>query len=259
MSTHSLSTPDDRTATIVEHYRRLAGQYDAFLYYSPEFVRTLTSKMIEALDLRKTDRFVDLGCGTAMYSLDIVKQVPLDSPIVGVDPIGEMLERIPGGAPVTPVALGALEFSARPGTYDKILMKEAVHHEPDRATLFANLFERLSPSGRLLLVHVPPTLSYPLFDKALRRAEQWHADPDELVARLGDAGFEVRRDAVDYPHAIPTKTYFKMVANQYMSVLSSFPQEDIAEGLAEMEQKYGSRPTLEFTDHFDYITGIRPA
>ena len=76
---------------------------------------------------------------------------------------------------------------------------------------------------------------------------------------LEKAGFEVSRDAVDYPHSIPTRTYFRMVANQYMSVLSSFSQREIADGLVEMERKYGSRETLEFTDHFDYITGIRPS
>lgn len=258
MNTHNLPTADARRASVVEHYRRLAGRYDEFLYYSPQFVRALTAKMIRALDLRATDRLVDLGCGTAMYSLDILEQVPLASPVVAVDPIREMLDRIPEGAPVTRWAMGALEFSAV-GTYDKILIKEAVHHEEDRATLFANLYARLSARGRLLLVHVPPRLGYPLFDAALRRAERWHADPDELQRQLAAAGFAVEREGLDYQHAIPTKTYFQMVANRYMSVLSSFTPEELGEGLKEMEEKYGSRPVLEFTDHFDYITGIKAA
>lgn len=253
-TTHARS----KEATIVEHYERLANRYDEFLYYSPAFVRTLTSKMVEELDLQQGDRFVDLGCGTAMYSLDILQQVPLATPVIGVDPIRDMLDRIPDGAPVTKVALGALAFSAQPGTYDKILMKEAVHHEDDRASLFGNLLHRLRPGGRLLLVHVPPTLTYPLFDAALKRAEQWHAHPDDLVGLLEGTGFTVTRTAVDVRHAIPTRAYFQMVENRYMSVLSSFSVEEIRAGLQEMEAKHGERETLEFTDHFDYITGIRP-
>jgi SAM-dependent methyltransferase len=259
MTTAPHLSPQARDATVAQHYRRLAAQYDEFLCYSPQFVRTLTSTMIEKLDLRGSDRFVDLGCGTAMYSIDIVGQVPLSNPIIGVDPFPEMLGRIPPDAPVTRVALGALAFSAQPGTYDKILMKEAVHHEEDRAALFANLHARLAPGGRLLLVHVPPTLDYPLFDKALRRAEQWHADPDELVTLLTRAGFAVDRDAVEIRHAIPRRRYFQMVESRYMSVLSSFSAEEIAEGLREMEEKYGVLETLVFTDHFDYIMAAKPA
>jgi hypothetical protein len=52
-------------------------------------------------------------------------------------------------------------------------------------------------------VHVPPKLDYPLFDKALRRAEQWHADPDELLTLLTQPGFAVDRDAVEIAHTIP--------------------------------------------------------
>lgn len=55
----------------------------------------------------------------------------------------------------------------------------------------------------LLLVHVPPWVQYPLFDKALDRCLNWHADPDELVARLDETGFAVERDAVEYQHEIP--------------------------------------------------------
>jgi len=258
MTTAPHVTPQSKDAIVAEHYRRLAGRYDEFLYYSPQFVRTLTVKMIEKLALRASDRFVDLGCGTAMYSLDIVRQVPLSHAITGVDPFPEMLARIPADAPVRRVALGALAFSALPGTYDRILMKEAVHHEEDRAALFANVSARLAPGGRLLLVHVPPTLDYPLFDKALRRAGQWHADPDELVTLLTRAGFAVDRDAVEIRHAIPRRRYFQMVESRYMSVLSSFSAEEIAEGLREMGEKYGGLETLVFTDHFDYITAVKP-
>jgi ubiquinone/menaquinone biosynthesis C-methylase UbiE len=259
MTVPSNLTPQAKQATVTEHYRRLADRYDQFLYYSPDFVRTLTRKMIEKLDLQANDRLVDLGCGTAMYSLDILKQLPLSQPVVGVDPFPEMLARIPEAAPLTPVAQDALAFSAVPGTYDKILIKEAVHHVEDRRALFANLFARLAPGGRLLLVHVPPKLDYPIFEKALRRAEQWHADPDELAVLLARAGFAVERDAVDFQHAIPTPVYFQMVASQYMSVLSSFTEQEIAEGLEEMQRRFGDREVLEFTDHFDYVAGIKAA
>jgi ubiquinone/menaquinone biosynthesis C-methylase UbiE len=252
-----VTTVKSKTDTVNEHYSRLAERYDDYLHYSDDFIRALTSKMIDKLQLQKGDRFVDLGCGTGMYSLDILEQVALDHPVIGVDPFPQMLAKIPKEAPITAVPLDALAFSAQDGTYDKILMKEAVHHVDDRARLFSNLFESLSAGGRLLLVHVPPKVDYPLFDKALERALGWHANPDELVALLQRTGFQVERDGLDYQHSIPKERYFQMVERCYMSVLSSFTADEIREGLAEMERKYKDVTTLRFVDHFDYITGAK--
>ncbi|MFQ5879068.1 MAG: class I SAM-dependent methyltransferase [Dehalococcoidia bacterium] len=236
------------------HYRRLAQSYNDFLYYSPEFIRCLTSKMVEKLRLSEDDVLVDLGCGTAMYSLDMLQLVPLRSPVIGVDPFREMLDQIPQQAPVTRVCEDALAFSARPGTYNKVLMKEAIHHVGEKEQLFSNLHQQLPDGGLLLLVHVPPRLQYPLFSEALQRCLSWHADPEELVVLLGGVGFDVARDAMDYRHSIPKEDYFRMVEGRYMSVLSSFSDEEIRQGLAEMADTYADRSVLNFLDHFDYIT-----
>lgn len=239
------------------HYGRLADDYDHFLYYSPKFVRTLTSKMIEKLQLNENDTLVDLGCGTGIYSLDILKQIPLKDPVIGVDAYSEMLAKIPNDAPIRRVSMDGLEFSRKPGRYDKILIKETVHHITERAELFSNLHQRLTSGGILLLVHVPPQVQYPLFQKALERCRNWHADPNQLCEQLQHAGFRVLRDTVDFPHAIPKQHYFRMVECCYMSALTSLSKQELQEGLIEMAHRYKDAEILEFTDHFDYLTAIR--
>ncbi|MGK7346368.1 MAG: class I SAM-dependent methyltransferase [Candidatus Nitrospinota bacterium M3_3B_026] len=236
-----------------KHYKDLADNYDDFLYYSPEFVRTLTGKMVEKLELEEDDLLVDLGCGTGMYTLDILKQVPLRRKVICVDPYPEMLEQIPEDSHTLRVEEDALGFSEKPGAYDKILMKEAVHHISDRARLFKNLHDRLNDGGVLLLVHVPPELDYPLFEKALARCREWHADPGELRELSAGAGFKVEHDVVSYKHSIPKDKYFKMVENRYMSALTSLGDDEIRRGLEEMERKFADVDVLEFYDNFDYI------
>ncbi|MFQ5700111.1 MAG: class I SAM-dependent methyltransferase [Myxococcota bacterium] len=245
------------TDIVDAHYRRLANRYDEFLLYSPDFVRALTSKMIEMLELQPDEVLVDLGCGTGIYSSDILRQVPLKTEVVGVDPIEEMLKLIPPESGIRPVCQDALEFSREPNRFDKVLMKEAIHHVDDRRSLLAGLRQSLPRGGRILLVHVPPKVQYPLFRAALERCERWHADPDELEALMRELGYAVERDAVDYAHAIPRDSYLAMVENRYMSALSSFSDEELAAGLAEMRESYAEWPVLEFIDHFDFILGTR--
>lgn len=240
-----------------EHYRKLADEYDEFLHYSPDFVRTLTRKMIEHLDLDEGDRLVDIGCGTGIYSLDILEQVKLKAPILGVDPYPEMLAAIPEDANIEPIATTALEFSREDRSYDKVLIKEGIHHVRKREEFFANIHSRLPETGRMLLVHVPPDVDYPLFEAALERCLDWHADPEVLEDQLGDVGFSVQRDAIDIQHEIPTEHYLRMVENCYMSVLTSFDPEELEAGLAEMRDRYGHLDTLRFVDHFDYLTAIK--
>lgn len=237
-----------------EHYTRIAGKYDDFLYYSPEFVRALTTKMVEKLELQPDDVLLDLACGTGMYSLDILKQVSLKRPVQAVDPFAEMLAAIPEDCGLTPICMDALTYSANQNGYTKAFMKEAVHHVDDKAQLFANVFASLPKTGAFLLVHVPPTIQYPLFDAALERALNWHACPDELQELLRAAGFIVEQDSLEYPHAIPKVKYFAMVESQYMTLLSSFSPEELASGLREMEARYADVDVLEFVDHFDFIT-----
>lgn len=240
-----------------KHYTRLADNYDQYLYYSPDFVRTLTSRMIEKLNLSDDDHLVDLGCGTGMYTLDILEQVALQDPVLGVDPYDQMLAQIPVEAPIARLPEDALSFSERTVSCNKILIKETIHHVRERSQLFANLHRSLRPGGVLLLVHVPPVVRYPLFQAALDRCRRWHADPDELVRQLTAAGFQVQREGLEYTHSIPKQHYFKMVGSCYMSVLTSFDSDELATGLQEMETKYREHDVLEFVDHFDFITAVK--
>ena len=240
---------------VERHYRSLAERYDELLRCSPDFVPLHARRMVQQLELSPDDRLVDLGSGPAIYSSAILEVQPLRQPIIGVDPFPEMLERIPDDLPINRVQADAVSFSDRPGTYDKVLIKEAIHHVDGKRTLFLNLAERLTDGGILLLVHVNPhRVAYPLFDSALERCRESFADPDELVELLSDAGFTVERDLFVYEHRVPTERYLEMVEHRYMSVLTSFSDEELQAGIEEMRRRHGDKALLEFPESFDYLT-----
>lgn len=253
------TSPVSERASVAErHYRKLAPRYDDFLRWSPAFLATHAEAMVDHLHLEPDDQLVDLACGTGMYSLALLDRVPLQKPVIGVDPSGEMLDRLPEDARITPEQSDAVSFSRRPGTYDKVLLKEAVHHVDDQQELFDNLHARLRPGGRLLLVHVDPDrVDYPLFDEARRRCRWWFSHPDDLEERLRAAGFGVERDLLVHRHRVPRDRYHEIVAGRYMSVLTSFDDGEVEAGLEEMRHRHRDMPVLEFDETFDYVLALR--
>jgi ubiquinone/menaquinone biosynthesis C-methylase UbiE len=245
---------------VKKHYEHLADSYDEFLYWSPDFVGTLTDKIVEMLDLTPDDRLLDLGGGTGMYSQAILDRVPLNSRVTLVDPFPQMLQRIPEQTPIDPVAADAVDYSAEAPSFDKVLMKEAVHHVDRKHELFTNLFERLEPGGRMLVVHVDPDLvEYPLFDAALDNARRSFARPDEIVELLKRAGFVARRDHLAYRHEVPTGHYHRMVEGRYMSILTGLDDEVLQEGLQQMRDRDAGTERLRFTETFSYVLGTKAA
>lgn len=248
---------------IDEHYERMADNYDSHLSYSGDFVHTLSRSMVEKLRLSEEDRFVDLGGGTGLYTAAILELVALRHPPLLVDPVAAMLDQASEDLGARKLAQGAVAWAtdaaAQGETYDKVLMKESIHHIEARAKLLGHLHDCLAPGGALLLVHIPPQIEYPLFTAALERSLEWHADPDELERLVKEAGFDVERETFEYRHRIPREQYVQMVSDQYMSVLSTFSEAEIEAGMAEIEERYGDTDVLEYTDRFECITGRKAA
>lgn len=237
-----------------EHYQKLAQNYDKFWVYSPEFIDFLTQKIIDVLELKSTDTLVDLGCGTGIYTKSIVSKFPLQNPVICVDSSEEMLDRIPNNSQYKTFVKDGIEFAYEPGKYDKILMKEMIHHIADKEKFLQGLFERLNLTGSLLLILLPPTIEYPLFTEALRTYEAVQPNYNDLVKLFQKIGFKTTVDWVEYPVSLPKETYFEMVENRYMSLLSRFDDTQLQKGLAEMEQKYCDQSRLEFCDRFVFIS-----
>jgi len=240
------------------HYKNIANIYDNLWSYSPEYIQFTTKKIIEYLHLTTTDVLVDIGCGTGIYSKEILNQMQLEKPIICVDPAAEMLAKIPDNEKLKPVEMDGLDFSQKPGIYNKIFLKEAIHHIEQKSLLFHNLWQRLTPGGIFLLLLLPPTIDYPLFDKALRLYEKTQPHYQEMTNLLEQVGFVVDVNIVEYPLELLKVQYFQMVKNRYMSLLSRFNDAELAAGLKEMEEKYENESILEFSDRMVFITATKP-
>ncbi|NEP43389.1 MAG: class I SAM-dependent methyltransferase [Okeania sp. SIO2G4] len=240
------------------HYKNIAKIFDNLWSYSAEYIKFTTQKIIEHLDLTPTDTLADIGCGTGIYSQEILNQIQLQHPIICVDPSAEMLAKIPANSRLNPIEMDGVKFSKNPGIYNKIFLKEAIHHIEEKFILFQNLYQRLTPGGIFLLLLWPPDIEHPLFTKALELFEKNQPRYQEMINLLQQVGFVVDMDMIEYPLEVPKNQYFEMVENRYMSMLSTFNDTELAAGLKEIEEKYQDKSVLKFNDLMVFITATKP-
>ncbi len=240
---------------IQNHYRQIAQNYDDLWTYTPDFIKFIAQNIIEQLNLQFTDKLADLGCGTGLFSKEITNQIKLKYPIVCVDSSPEMLEAIPLNDTSQPLAMDAMDFTSQADIFDKIFIKEMIHHISDKPKLIANLFNSLNAGGILLLILLPPTIEYPLFESAKKSYEQLQPHYRELEDIFERVGFQTEVNFVKYPLSLNKDKYLRMVKNRYMSLLSMFSDEEISQGIEEMKEKYSEQFTLDFNDVFVFIKG----
>jgi SAM-dependent methyltransferase len=141
------------------------------------------------------------------------------------------------------------------GRFEAIVVKEAIHHVADRIAVIGGLATLLAPGGRLLIVMLPTSIEYPLFQAAHDRFRELQPDPQEIAAMMGKAGLAVELSYDDFLLAFPTERYVAMVGDRYLSLLSMFDDGELAAGVEEIRRRYpGER--VEFRDRFAFVLGV---
>ncbi|AVH59034.1 MULTISPECIES: class I SAM-dependent methyltransferase [Streptomyces] len=245
------------------HYEELAAEYDEHWIYGPDHVPWMSGRIAAALRLDPTDRIADIGSGTGLFAKEVAKHLRPRHPVLCVDPSEAMLRQLgtPPPADLTPIVASA-EDIAEGSTrlpyeqLDAMWLKESVHHVADPARTLRGLADRLAPGGRLLVVMLPASIQYPLFEAALARFEELQPDPALIEGHLRAAGLEAGLSYVEHELRIDRDKYFGMVRARYMSLLSTFSESEIEKGIDEMRVAH-SEPVLAFPDRFAFVLGRR--
>ncbi|OHV62905.1 class I SAM-dependent methyltransferase [Pseudofrankia sp. BMG5.36] len=256
------------------HYERLAGSYDENWAYSEAFLDWMSGAIAGSLDLTPGDRVADVGCGTGLFAGRLLDVVGPSARVLCVDPSTGMLGQLPQVDGLVAIHASAEDLAGdaagrgggatgrsvlvEPSSLDAVVVKEAIHHvaAADRSWVVAGLADLLAPGGRLLVVMLPTTISYPLFDGALLRFEELQPDPEAIAAYMRDAGLAVTVGYQEFELRIPKDRYLGMVRSRYMSLLAMFDDDELAAGIAEIDARYPG-PVLVFPDRFAFVVGRR--
>ncbi|MGH3097119.1 MAG: methyltransferase [Streptosporangiales bacterium] len=245
------------------HYARLAETYDANWAHSGEYVAWMNEHIDARLGITAGDRVADLGAGTGLFLRALAEHVTADNPILCIDPSQPMLDNLPDDPRLAPVCATAEQVARGEvrlayDQLDALVAKEAVHHFYDLSETLRGLAGLLAPGGRLLVVTLPPRLDYPLFAAALDRFAANQPAPEDIADALRAAGLDTRLEYEQFPVRVGRDHYLDLVANRWMSMLSTWTEAELAAGLEEMRAAHPEEE-LRFVDRFAFIRGVRPA
>jgi SAM-dependent methyltransferase len=244
-----------------QHYEHLAETYDATWDHRPDYVEWMQDHIRNHLQLRTGQRIADIGAGTGLFLRRLLPYGTPETPVVAVEPSAPMLERLPDDPRLRPVLATAEDVVAGKAelpydSFDVIMGKEAVHHFKDIGATVAGLCWILGPGGRILFVTLPPKLDYPLFQAALDRFAARQPEPESVAEAMRGAGLDASVTYENWQVNVDRDEWLRLVGNQWMSVLSSFSDEEIASGLDEIAARY-QQPELRFADRFAFVLGRR--
>ena len=246
---------NEETSKIQKHYQKIANKYDKSWEYSDSFINFISQKILKYLNLKASDIFVDLGCGTGIYTKKIQELVNFTNPVLCVDISSKMLEQIPQKQNLQTIEMDAIEFTRSSEVYDKVLMQYMIHHISNREELISNLFNKLNNKGQILIIRLAGIIDHPLFAAAKTRYEEAYKSSDALVQSMKNLGFKTSIETIDYNVSLEKDKYLKMVEERYMSILSSFNDIEIKEGIEEINGKYSDQTILNFPEHILFIIG----
>ena len=188
-----------QSASTFHHYQNISEQYNDIVFCDEAYRQWGVELIIQALALTPSDVVVDLGGGIGIYSHMVYAAVSLKTKVLCVDMCNGMLERIhlPG---VSKLCADAMSFAQRKGMgYDKIYIKESIHHFSQRVEIFTGIYQQLSPGGRLLITTRPQTPGYPFFQAAMERFAQEQPCHEVIKTELETVGFVVDMKCHQYP------------------------------------------------------------
>lgn len=245
-----------------QHYARLAATYDLLWDHTPQFRRWMAQRILGDHGTRANLSVVDLGGGTGIYAAELLRLSPRIREVVVVDPSLQMLDKVPASDRLRTLhadaehANEALEEIGL-GSVDLVLIKEAVHHFDDPHATLRKLTNLVSDGGSLLVVMLPTTIAYPLFDAALTRFTERQPDPRDVQATLSAAGLDTSIETHGFEIELPTEQWVTMVGDRFMSLLSTFTDAEIARGVDEIRERHRGEPSVRFIDNFAFVRGVK--
>jgi len=242
--------------TTNNHYDKIANKYNSLWLFSEDYIQWYLKNVERLLEIQQNDVVADIGGGTGLFGSELHKNANLKNNIVCVEPSEKMCSIADCLRDVEVMHDTADAFFKKGNEQgiSKILMKEMIHHIPDRKKLFKDIYSFLN-KGSVLIATREKEIEFPFFKKALQEFSDSQDDYHIFIQELEDAGFSISVEVVPYQMKISSRFWEEAIRNRFMSHLSSFTSEEIEEGINELRESNPQGQDYIFYDNLVFIQG----
>lgn len=240
---------------VSNHFDSIAEVFNRIWYFSDEYKNFVIKHIHHDLELKAEDILVDIGGGTGTFTHRLMVESGAQNAYC-VEPSHPMCNEAAKLENITALCMDAHAFMSTKTPFSKLLLKEVIHHIDDRERFWQAVYTQLPNTGKLLIITRPQDIAFPLFTSA-KAAFARNQPPYELFeAQLKQCGFDVVTAKRSHTFTIPKEHWYEMLRHRFMSDLGIFNDEEIEEGINEIEADY-TEETIDIIDRLIFITATK--
>lgn len=237
------------------HYMSIADNYDTFFHHEEDYAEAMLKDINESLALKGSDIIADLGGGTGTWSEKIAKNFN-PSLTICVDPIEAMIKYARDKKGILPLCMPVEKFVKNPDhPITKFLAKGSIHHFENHRALYQDIYKCLPIGGKFLIITSADNCrSYPFFKKVDEWLAQQSSTLESLFKETHETSFKVSTSEKTYQAVITKQKWFTMLRGRFISSLSQFSDEEIEEGIKELNHTLQDSENVPISTKWFFIT-----
>lgn len=237
------------------HFDSIADVFNRIWYFSDEYKNFVIHHILNDLSLSDQDTLADIGGGTGSFTSRLSTEANLLKSYC-IEPSPAMCEEAAKLTNVTALCSDAHTFLASDTPFTKMLFKEVIHHIKDRDLFWKAVYKSLPHNGKVLIITRPQKIAFPFF-AAAKEAFARHQPPQELIeSELRNGGFEIITHHRSHTFTLAKKDWYTMLRHRFMSDLGEFSDNEIEEGIVEIEKIYPEE-SIDIIDNLIFIIAIK--
>ena len=213
---------------------------------SKEYIHLFNTFLLKQIKLDKNSRILDIGCGRGKILSSLSDRLKLLNRPIGLD-IEDHKDK---SKKIIFRKIDALNFiSKTKNTFDLILIKQTIHLlKKDQIIKILSICKnKLNLNGKIIILSLDPKKNeIPTFSLMKKKLKDSLVKDKKLFNLIFQSNHKINIKHFVYKVRISKKKYLKMVKNRYISTLLNFSDEQILNGLQEINNKY--KKILNFKD-----------
>ena len=238
-----------------DHYENLGQSFKEDEKRHDEHVREHMEYLSKHLKCEPYHKVVEVGAGTCICSRELTDIANMKESILCVDYSASMLKNGENLPYIETLHLDGLSFSKLNMKYDRIFLRAALHNFGKEIIpeFLCNVYKQLNEGGIFVNIAMHGCDNRPWFKKLKEVFPITHIPAEYYMEELKIAGFDQVSNHIERTNVVITKqSLFKAFRQRYVTLFEFISDDEIEEGIAEIEKQYPNQEVIEFIDLYDF-------